>query len=105
MEFYGEIVKVIVALICALITYYVIPYMKAKTTKAQREDAMFWAKLAVTLAESIYKEHGQGALKKEMVLKRLADLNIKMTESQLDTLIEAVVNEFNRNGWSLNGQV
>ena len=105
MELYGEIVKVIVTLICALITYYVIPYMKANTTKAQREDAVFWTKLAITVAESIYNEHGQGFVNKEMVVKWLSGMNIKMTEAQLDVLIEAIVNEFNRNGWSLKEQV
>ena len=34
---YIELVKVFVALFGAVVTYYVIPYIKAKTTKEQRE--------------------------------------------------------------------
>ena len=55
---YMELVKVFVALLGAVVTYYVIPYIKAKTTKEQREDAVFWTKLAVQIAEEIYKEKG-----------------------------------------------
>ena len=50
---YMELVKVFVALLGAVVTYYVIPYIKAKTTKEQREDAIFWTKLAVKIAEEI----------------------------------------------------
>ena len=97
---YMELVKVFVALLGAVVTYYVIPYIKAKTTKEQREDAVFWTKLAVQIAEEIYKEKGQGMLKKETVIDFLNKNGIKMSIEQMDFLIDAIVTEFNKNGWN-----
>ena len=96
---YMELVKVFVALLGGVVTYYVIPYIKAKTTKEQREDAVFWTKLVVQIAEEIYNEKGQGKLKKETVVDFLNKNGIKISASQMDFLIDAIVNEFNKNGW------
>ena len=96
-----ELVKIFVALLGAVVTYYVIPFIKAKTTKEQREDAIFWTTMAVRIAEEIYKQKGQGSLKKEYVVEFLNKNGIKISIDQMDFLIDAIVTEFNKNGWDI----
>ena len=60
---------------------------------------MFWTKLAVQIAEEIYKEKGQGMLKKETVIDFLNKNGIKMSIEQIYFLIDTIVTEFNKNGW------
>jgi len=92
---------IIIALVGAVMTYIVVPFLKERTTKEQRQNIAFWVKIAVTAAEQIYKEKGQGILKKEYVIKFLNEKGIKITEEQLDTLIEAAVYEMNNGYLSL----
>lgn len=90
-----QIGTIIIALIGAVITYIVVPYIKANTTEKQRENAKFWVKVAVSAAEQIYKEKGSGKNKKQYVLEFLNSKGIKITEEQLNVLIEAAVFELN----------
>ena len=62
-----------------IITYYVIPYLKSKTTSEQRKDLVYWMQLAIKVAEDLYKKEGQGELKKKYVIelsRRLDNLEI-----------------------------
>lgn len=91
---YYNITPIIVALIgllSTIITAVLIPYFKSKTTAEQRENIFFWAKKAVEAAEQIYKEHGQGKLKKEYVKQFLAEHGITLDEKQIDVVIESAV--------------
>lgn len=101
-EFIADLGTIIIALLGAIVTYIVIPYIKERTTKDQMENLMFWVKIAVGAAEQIYKDKGQGALKKEYVIKFLHDKGIKITEEQIDLLIEAAVFELNNFKRGLN---
>lgn len=89
-----DITSILVALIWLLgtiVTTVLVPYFKSKTTAEQRENIYFWAKLAVEAAEKIYKESGQGKVKKEYVKQFLADHGIILDEAQLDVVIESAV--------------
>ena len=88
-------VKVIIPILGAIITYLIVPFIKQKTTKEQRENIYFWVKVAVQAAEQIYKEKGQGKLKKEYVVDFLVSKGINITIQELDVLIEAAVKELN----------
>lgn len=88
-------VKVIIPILGAIITYLIVPFIRQKTTKEQRENIYFWVKVAVQAAEMIYKEKGQGELKKEYVVDFLTSKGIKITIEELDVLIEAAVKELN----------
>lgn len=90
-EAFVNIGTALIALIGAIITYVIVPYIKSKTTENQRENVKFWVQVAVGAAEQIYKEKGQGKLKKEYVLDFLNSKGIKITDEQLDVLIEATV--------------
>jgi len=86
---------IIIALLGAIITYIVIPFMRERTTKEQRENLMFWVRIAVQAAEQIYDEKSQGKSKKEYVINFLNGKGIVITEEQIDALIEAAVFELN----------
>lgn len=100
-----EIVKLVLQITLLVVTVIVIPsakkWMEANTTKEQREEAKFWTGIAVKAAESIYREKGQGQLKKEWVIDWLNKNNVKITMEQANILIDMVVQEFNKNGWNI----
>ena len=100
-----EIVKLVLQIALLVVTVFVIPsakkWIETNTTKEQREEAKFWTGIAVKAAESIYKEKGQGQLKKEWVLEWLHNNNIKITMEQANILIDMTVEEFNKNGWNV----
>ena len=89
------IAKVIFPVLGAIITYILVPFLKSKTTREQRDNVYFWVKVAVQAAEMIYAEKGQGKLKKDYVIKFLTSKGINITRQDLDVLIEAAVKELN----------
>ncbi|WP_129596052.1 phage holin, LLH family [Anaerophilus nitritogenes] len=93
------IVKVgtaVIALIGAVITYIIIPYIKSKTTAEQQKNIKFWVKVAVNAAEQIFQEKSQGQQKKQYVINFLFKQGIQISMEQLDLLIEATVLELNK---------
>jgi len=89
------IAKVLIPLLGAILTYLIVPLILQKTTRQQRENIYFWVTVAVQAAEMIYKEKGQGKLKKEYVVTFLQSKGINITIQELDVLIEAAVKELN----------
>ena len=89
------IIKVIIPVLGALVTYILIPFIKEKTTAEQRDNIYFWVKVAVQAAEMVYQEKGKGQLKKKYVLQFLNEKGIKITSEELDILIESAVKEYN----------
>lgn len=86
-----------VALIAAVITVFVIPYIKGKTTEQQREQVSNWVRVAVTAAEQLYTGSKKGTEKKAFVLNFLTELGLTVDEAALDALIEAAVHKL-KNG-------
>lgn len=99
-----EIGTIIIALIGAVITYIVVPYIKSKTTAEQYKNIEFWVKFAVKAAEQIFNQPGMGQKKKEYVIKFLNDKGIEITRKELDVLIEAAVQELNLSKESVTGE-
>lgn len=91
-----QVGTVIIALIGAVITYIVIPYIKSKTTSEQYKAIEFWVRVAVQAAEQLFSQPGMGEKKKEYVINFLSDKGIKVTMEQLNALIEAAVHELNK---------
>lgn len=89
------IIKVIIPILGAIITYILVPFLKSKTTKEQKNNIYFWVKVAVGAAEQIYKEKGSGKDKKQHVVDFLVDKGIEITIEELNILIEAAVRELN----------
>ena len=90
----------ILPLLCAIITIYIIPLIKERIGSEKLEQCASWAKIGVEAAEMIWRESGQGKLKKEYVVEFLTDIfnkkKIIITAEQLDALIESAVLELNK---------
>lgn len=89
------IVEAVIALAAAVVTVFVVPWIKSKTTAAQREEINEWVKTAVTAAEQVYKETGKGKEKKAYVLKFLEEKDLKIDGESVDLMIESAVKNMN----------
>ena len=87
------IFEAIGALLCAIVAYVLVPYIKSKTTAQQQAEINAWVKIAVSAAEQIYNGSGRGEEKKAYVLNWLAEHGITLDEARIDALIEAAVYE------------
>lgn len=95
-----QIGTIVIALIGAIVTYIITPYIKQKTSKEQREIILFWVRFAVNGAEQMDQAGIIDTPKKQFVIKYVKDIlnkkGITITEEQLDILIEAAVYEINQ---------
>ena len=85
------IIEALATLIAAVITAFVIPYIKSKTTTTQFEKIKMWVTVAVEAAEQLYTGSGRGAEKKQYVVEFLQKKGFKIDDDSLDKLIEAAV--------------
>lgn len=90
------IVEAVAALIAAIITAFVVPCIKSRTTTNQQQQINAWVRIAVTAAEQIYAGSGRGKEKKAYVIDWLRKHGVTVDESKLDALIEAAVFELNK---------
>ena len=93
------IIDAAIALLVAIITYFVVPFIKSKTNESQQQTLEYWIKAAVRYAEQIYKDKEKmGALKKEEVLAFLDKLGLLDEDSKemIDKKIEAEVYSLNQ---------
>lgn len=93
-----QALKLIVMVATALITTYLIPWIKSHTDTTKLYAVMRWAREAVLAAEQIYGAK-TGAEKRQYALNFLHDIveaaNIDMTQAELEMLIEAAVGQMN----------
>lgn len=86
------ILRIVVSIAAALVTAYLIPYIKTITSQSTQERITGMVNTAVRAAEQTLKE---GSVKKSQVLADMTvwlnKQGIKIEESQLDALIEAMV--------------
>lgn len=94
-DFTMLLVKVIVAVLAALITKYVIPALKSYVEEHKNTEIYGLIETAVRAAEQTIKGSGQGTIKKEqvteLVTKWLQDKGIEISAEQLDQMIEECV--------------
>ena len=92
-----NIILTIVPVIGAIITYFIVPFIKSSVSEKQLIQYKEWAKLAVKTAEMLWKETGHGEDKKAYVISFLNDMfnknKVVITEQQMEILIEAAVKE------------
>ena len=92
-----QVVLAVFSVICTIITYFVVPYIKSSVDIKKLEKYKEWANLAVRCAEMIWRETGHGADKKQYVVDFLNNLfnakKIIITEDQLNILIESAVQQ------------
>lgn len=85
------IFEAVIALVAALITAFLIPFLKEKYGAAKYEKMLEWVTIAVEAAEMIYKGTGRGAEKKQYVLNFLNSKGFTVDGESLDAMIEAAV--------------
>lgn len=85
------IINAAIMLISALITAFVIPWLKGKIETQKLEKIKNWVTIAVTAAEQIYNESGMGTKKKEYVLNFLQQKGYTLDPEKIDAMIEAAV--------------
>ena len=86
-----NIIKLVFAILSAVLTYFVIPYIRAKTNDSELESLKSYIRAAVHAAEMLYKESGMGKNKKEYVVEYLKELGYSVDINEIDALIEGAV--------------
>lgn len=90
-----DILKIIVSVCAAVITVYIVPYLKALKEDKRYASLVAMVETAVRAAEQTFKAGRQGAAKKEEVMTFVAGWmqkqGIKISTHQLDQLIECAV--------------
>jgi len=81
------IANAIIAVVAVAITAYLVPWIKNRTTAAQREEINAWVKIAVQAAEQLHNV-GQIQNRKAYVLQFLAQRQVKVNMDELDKLIK-----------------
>ena len=93
------VVKIVVGLCFAIITKFVIPYLKTLREDARWKRLIDIVQTAVEAAEQTIKKPGSGAEKKQEVLMFVSDWlkkqGIEVTDAELDNLIESAVKKMN----------
>lgn len=69
-----SIIEIVIALIIAVASCFVIPYIKSKLTASQWSNLQDWAEVGVKAAEAIFIGTKLGKDKREYVMKYLASL-------------------------------
>lgn len=88
-----KIVEAFIALISAIITYYLIPLIKTKIEADKLDRIKEWVRIAVQSAEMMYSGSGRGDEKKEYVLQYLKGKGFKLDADTLNNLVESAVLE------------
>lgn len=95
------IIEAVIALILALVTTFLIPWIRTKIDADRLAEINKWVKIAVQAAEMIYKEAGAGELKKNYVLGFLETKGFTYDADVINTLIESAVLEMKAEGTEL----
>ena len=85
------IMEAVVALVAAVITAFVIPWLKGKIDADKLEKIKLWVTVAVEAAEHLCVGGGSGEEKKSYVVKFLQERGFTRGPDSLDMLIEAAV--------------
>ena len=87
----------VITLVVAIITAFVIPYLKEKIGAAKYAKMVEWVRGGVKAAEMIFNGIGRGAEKKAYVINFLHEKGYTVDEDSLDALIESAVLEIQKN--------
>ena len=88
-----QIVVAILTLIFSLVSAFLSPYIKAKTTDEQFNTIKLWVQVAVQAAEMLYVGSGRGEEKKQYVIEFLKSKGFILNAEEIENLIESAVLE------------
>lgn len=80
------IIEAIIGLLAALITYRLIPWIKARTTVSQQEQLETAVRIAVFAAEQIYGA-GRGSEKLDYAIEYLHDKGFDVDRQQIEAAV------------------
>lgn len=87
--------RIIIPVCGAIITYFIVPWIKAKTGNERFSEIMMWVYRAVDAAEQIFPA-GDNENKLDFAVKFIQEQakkrGIELTHHEIRTLIEAAVN-------------
>ena len=87
------IINAVIALLAALVTYRVIPWIKAKTTNEQQAYIRALVKAGVYAAEQIYNTDGMGKQKMEYVRKWLLSHGLDIDVAEIEAAVSEYINK------------
>ena len=87
---YTQIISAVIALISALVSAFLIPWMKTKIDADKLQTLRTYVEIGVKAAEQLYTA-AEGDKKKAYVISFLAGKGIKFDVEIVDKLIEAAV--------------
>lgn len=88
------IFQAVIALLAALVTYKLIPWIRSKTTKQQQDNLVAAAKIAVFAAEQIYGA-AKGDEKLEYAMEALKKAGFTIDKTLAREAIEKAVHDMN----------
>lgn len=91
-----QIITLLISVIGVVLTYFVVPWIKSKTTTSQLDMIKLWINIAVAAAEQMKAAGLITDDKKSYVVKFVRDKGVTITDQELDALIEAAVYEINK---------
>ena len=97
-----NILKIIFSVCIALVTAYLIPYIKSMCEDKKYKALVDMVAVAVRAAEQTFRQSGQGAQKKEEVINFISEYmtthGLSISSYQLDQLIECAVYQMKQGG-------
>ena len=96
---YTQIISAVIALISALVSAFLIPWLKTKIDADKLQTLRTYVEIGVKAAEQLYRDlSGPEKLEKakEGIVEMLNEKGIPISEMEMDLLIESVVQEFNQ---------
>ena len=85
-----DIIEAVIVLLSALVTTFLLPYIRQKLSDEKRQKLIFWIETAVKAAEQIYGSKA-GQQKKDYVVAFLLSKGIVANVDEVTALIESEV--------------
>lgn len=89
------VINAFIALIAALITAFVVPWIKRNTSAKDREEFLKWVEIAVAAAEQLFYST-QGPEKKKYVVQFLQEHGFTFSREEINAAIEGAVLKLHR---------
>ena len=91
-----QIILAIIGLIGAVLTTVIVPYIRAKTTKQQRENIYTVIQSAVWAADQMFKASDPtGGARNKWVMQQLKNIGLDVSEEDVVRMVEEAVQELN----------
>lgn len=86
----------LIALAAAMLTAFVIPWLRTRTSAQDREEMLKWVEIAVSAAQQLYHQL-DGEHRKQYVLNCLSAKGYDINDVDVENAIEAAVLQLHQN--------